>query len=63
MSDSQSLFESAVAAYKEKCDREDIAFQQPSKEHSELIHQVMYLRVNPASYVARYDTRRQRVLA
>lgn len=63
MADTQSAFDSAVAAYKESCDRNDTTFTQPSEEHSELIHGVMYLRVSPSSYVARYDTRRQRVLA
>ncbi|MEM9804217.1 MAG: hypothetical protein AAF959_02970 [Cyanobacteria bacterium P01_D01_bin.56] len=63
MTDTQSTFEKAVAAYKESCDRNQTTFQQPSEEHSNTIHYVMYLRVSPVSYVARYDTRRQRVLA
>ncbi|NEZ59657.1 hypothetical protein DXZ20_29260 [Leptolyngbyaceae cyanobacterium CCMR0081] len=63
MADTKSTFEQAVAAYKEKCDRNSLTFHQPSEEHSNMIHDVMYLRVSPASYVARYDIRRQRVLA
>lgn len=63
MTDTQSTFEQAVAAYKESCDRRETLFQQPSEEYSNQIHDVMYLRVSPVSYVARYDTRRQRVLA
>ncbi|MBE9066850.1 hypothetical protein IQ260_09310 [Leptolyngbya cf. ectocarpi LEGE 11479] len=63
MAEKISDFDQAVAAYKDSCDRNNMTFQQPSEEHSELIHNVMYLRKSPASYVARYDTRRQRVLA
>ncbi len=63
MEDTQTIFEKAVEAYRENCDRNDLTFQQPSEEYSNMIHDVMYLRVSPASYVARYDTRRQRVLA
>ena len=63
MSDTKAIFESAVSAYKEKCEQNNLTFQQPSEEHSNMIHQVMYLRVNAVSYVARYDTRRQRMLA
>lgn len=63
MSDTQSTFEQAVAAYKEKCSRNNLTFHEPSEEYSNMIHDVMYLRVSPVSYVARYDARRQRVLA
>ncbi|MEM7065030.1 MAG: hypothetical protein AAF572_17960 [Cyanobacteria bacterium P01_B01_bin.77] len=63
MADKIPDFDQAVAAYKDTCDRNNLTFQQPSEEYSELIHDVVYLRKSPASYVARYDTRRQRVLA
>ncbi|MEM6251570.1 MAG: hypothetical protein AAF821_01495 [Cyanobacteria bacterium P01_D01_bin.156] len=62
MVDKALVFEKAVAAYQESCKRNDLAFEQPSEEHSNLIHDVMYLRVSPGSYVAKYDVRRQRVL-
>ncbi|MBX2865280.1 MAG: hypothetical protein KTR27_17155 [Leptolyngbyaceae cyanobacterium MAG.088] len=61
--DKALTFEKAVEAYKQSCGLKEIPFQQPSEEHSNLIHDVMYLRVSPVSYVARYDIRRKRVLA
>ena len=63
MADNLSNFDKAVAAYKDKCDRNNLPFQQPTEEHSNTVHDLMYLRVSPSSYVARYDIRRQRVLA
>lgn len=63
MADSIPDFDQAVAAYKASCDRNNLTFHQPSEEYSEAIHSVIYLRTGPASYVARYDTRRHRVLA
>ena len=56
-------FEEILAAYQDYCDRNNLTFQQPSEEHSTMIHGVVYLRATPVSYVARYDTRRQRCLA
>lgn len=63
MVDNTGNFEKAVDAYRESCEQKQLTFQQPSQEHSNMIHDVMYLRIRPSSYVARYDTRRQRVLA
>lgn len=63
MADTTPNFETMAAEYKDYCDRNNLTFQQPSEEHSNMIHGVMYLRTNPVSYVARYDTRRQQFLA
>ncbi|MEL6139877.1 MAG: hypothetical protein AAFR42_21040 [Cyanobacteria bacterium J06628_6] len=62
MSDTPSAFDKAVAAYQDNCDRNDIPFQQPVEEYSKIIDQVVYLRARPASFVARYDIRRRRIL-
>ena len=56
-------FEEILAAYQDYCDRNNLTAKQPSEEHSTMIHGVVYLRATPVSYVARYDTRRQRLLA
>ena len=56
-------FEEVLAAYQDYCDRNNLTAQQPSEEYSTMIHGVVYLRATPVSYVARYDTRRQRFLA
>ncbi|MEM9808928.1 MAG: hypothetical protein AAF959_27050 [Cyanobacteria bacterium P01_D01_bin.56] len=68
MADNTSSFEGTsfdeiLVAYQDYCDRNSLTVQQPSEEHSTMIHGVVYLRATPVSYVARYDTRRQRFLA
>lgn len=62
MSNSASKYERAVAAYRDSCDRNNIEFQQPLEEYSDLIDSVIYLRTSSVGYVARYDTRRRRML-
>jgi hypothetical protein len=62
MADFSANFELAVDAYQESCDRNDLVFQSPDGNLSRQIDNVVYLRVNPAGYVARYDIRRRRLL-
>ena len=62
MADFSSDFALAVAAYRESCDSTDLIFQDPSATLSRQVDNVIYLRVNTSGYVARYDTRRRRLL-
>lgn len=62
MANELSPFDEAVAAYREQCDRNDMSFQQPVEEYSNVIHNVVYLRNQSVGYVARYDRRRRRML-
>ncbi|MEO1094496.1 MAG: hypothetical protein AAFX01_06305 [Cyanobacteria bacterium J06638_28] len=56
-------FETAVTAYKEKCTTESLPFVEPIEEYSKEFNQVIYLQTGMTGYVARYDTRRNRLLA
>jgi hypothetical protein len=58
-----SNYDIAVAAYKERCSKDSILFQQPIEECSEQINSVVYLRTSPVGYVARFDMSRHRLLA
>jgi hypothetical protein len=62
MADFSDTFDLAVAAYRESCSLNDIVFQAPNEGLSRQVDNVVYLRVNPAGYVARYDIRRRRLL-
>jgi hypothetical protein len=62
MADFSGNFDLAVAAYPESCDLNDLVFQAPNETLSRQVDNVVYLRVNPAGYVARYDIRRRRLL-
>jgi len=62
MADSADNLDLAVAAYRESCDLNDLAFQTPDETLSRQVDNVIYLRTNPAGYVARYDIRRRRLL-
>ncbi len=62
MSSSASKFNQAVDAYRNSCDRNNLEFQQPLEEYSDLIDTVIYLRTSSVGYVGRYDTRRRRML-
>lgn len=62
MADFSDNFDLAVTAYRESCDLKELVFQSPSETLSRQIDNVIYLRVNPAGYVARYDIRRRRLL-
>jgi len=62
MADFSDNFDLAVAAYRESCGLSDIVFQAPNEALSRQVDNVVYLRVNPAGYVARYDIRRRRLL-
>jgi len=57
-----SNFDMAVDAYQERCSNDSILFQQPIEEYSRQINNVIYLRVSPVGYVARFDIRRHRLL-
>ncbi len=63
MSNNTSKFSEILVAYKDYCDLNSLTVEKPTEEHSNMIHGVMYLRSNPVSYVARYDTRRQKFIA
>lgn len=62
MADFSDNFDLAVTAYRESCDLSDLVFQDPNEELSRQVDNVVYLRVNPSGYVARYDIRRRRLL-
>lgn len=62
MADSLSDFETAVAAYRELCDRNSLTFHQPVEEYSTVVHNLVYLRTAPAGFVARYSLRRRTLL-
>lgn len=62
MASNISNFKDVLVAYKDYCDLNGLTVQQPTEEHSTMIHGVMYLRETPVSYVARYDTRRNKFL-
>lgn len=62
MADFSDNFDLAVAAYQESCDRDNLVFQSPDEALSRQIDNVVYLRVSPTGYVARYDIRRRRML-
>jgi hypothetical protein len=62
LADFSDNFDLAVAAYRESCDVNDLVFQAPDETLSRQVDNVIYLRVKPAGYVARYDIRRRRLL-
>jgi len=57
-----SNFDTAVSAYRDKCDRDGLDFRQPDEAFSKQINDVVYLRTSAVGYVARYDTRRRCML-
>ncbi|MEA5462267.1 hypothetical protein [Leptothoe sp. PORK10 BA2] len=63
MASNNSSYNEIFVAYQDYCDRNSLTVEKPTEEHSTMIHGVMYLRETPVSYVARYDTRRQKFLA
>lgn len=62
MTNSPSNYDLAVSAYRESCDRNNLTFKQPVEEYSKRIDNVIYMRVSPVGYVARYDIRRRQIL-
>lgn len=62
MAEFSDNFDLAVAAYREGCDLNNLIFQDPDQDLSRQVDNVIYLRVNPSGYVARYDIRRRRLL-
>ncbi|ASC72666.1 hypothetical protein XM38_036240 [Halomicronema hongdechloris C2206] len=61
MADSMSTFDTAVLAYKDRCNRTGLVFQQPIEAMSKVVNGVVYLKIS-AGYLARYDIRRKRLL-
>lgn len=62
MTNELSVFDIAVAAYRESCNQNGSTFNQPIEEYSNLMANIVYLRTSSTGYVARYDTRRRRIL-
>jgi len=61
MSDPKASFDTAVLAYRERCDRNGLVFQQPQEALSKVVNGVVYLKIS-SGYLARYDIRRKRLL-
>jgi hypothetical protein len=62
MTNISSSFDTAVAAYRAQCDRNNLTFEQPLEEHSTVIHDVVYLRNSSTGYIARYSIKRRHML-
>lgn len=62
MTNSLSVFDISVAAYRESCNQNGSVFKQPIEQYSDLMANIVYLRTSSTGYVARYDRRRRRIL-